>query len=99
MPMTTIDPQHAADLHEGEDGDNAGPWTRVGEQHIRTARWMEHYYLVVSNEAGETFGLPYAVGLTEEQEHDLPWEEIDEPLTLVRLYPHRVTTTVYRETP
>lgn len=34
----------------------------------------------------------------EEQEHDYPWEHFD-PVPLTRLYPHTVTTTVYKTRP
>lgn len=95
----TIDPQHAADLYDSTDGATAGPWTRIAEQHQRTSRWLEYRHLVVADPAGQHYGLIYAIGLTENQEHDLPWDETDEPLPLVRLYPHQVTTTVYRTDP
>lgn len=94
----TIDPQHAADLYEDEDGAVAGPWTRVAAQQRSTTRWLGHYYLVVSDTAtGALYGVPYALGLTEYQDHDLPWEDTDDPLSLIPLVARQVTTTVYRK--
>ena len=97
--MTTIDPQHAADLYDSDDGELVGPWTRIGEQHVRTSRWMEHYWLVLSDENGQHWGVPYELGLTESQDNDFPWEETDEPLALTRLYPHEVTRIEYHTEP
>lgn len=106
--MTTINASTAAELYadgEGNDGNEAGDWVLVGDvedaPHSRTSRWHEKYWLVVRNAEGETFGLEYGIGLTEDQEEDLPWEfgDSDRELTLTRLYPHTVTTTVYRTKP
>jgi hypothetical protein len=93
----TIDPQHAADLFDSSDGEIAGPWTRKGIQHRRTSRWEEHYWLVVADEDGATWGLPYSQGLTEIQETEWPWEKNDDdPLPLVRLFPCEVVKVEYR---
>lgn len=99
-PTASIDPQHAADLFDSSDGETEGPWTRKGIQHRSTSRWEEHLWLVVADEQGALWGVPYSQGLTEVQETEWPWEtESDEPLPLVRLYAHEVTTTVYRTEP
>lgn len=101
----TITAAQAADLYcdgEGDPGDTAGPWTLAVDvedaPHSRTSRWHEKYWLVVRNNAGDTYGLEYGVGLTEDQEDGLPWDrgagEWELPLT--RLYAHTVTTTTYR---
>jgi hypothetical protein len=101
----TIDPQHAAELYGDLDHiggttikttSKAGPWSLIGRQHIRTARWEEVYWLVVSDEDGDIYGVEYREGLTEEQETTCPWEGSNEPLPLTRLYPHTVTTVEYR---
>ncbi|MFI1195496.1 hypothetical protein ACH4T9_19875 [Micromonospora sp. NPDC020750] len=98
--MTTIEPDHAEQLHEdGGAGATAGPWTWAGTQHVRQSRWHDIYWLVVRNEAGEHWGLSYRVGLTENQEHELPWEGADGPLTLTRLHAHEVVRVEYRTTP
>lgn len=96
---TAIHPDHAEELYESDNGDTAGPWTRVGEQKVGTRRWSEDFYLIVVNADGEHFGVPYALGLTENQPHDLPWEDTDEPIPLVRMYPHEVSTVVYKTAP
>lgn len=96
----TIDPQHAADLYDSEDGETVGPWARVGDQLVSAGRWTERRWLVVSDEDGHEWGVPYEVGLTESQEIDLPWDRFpDRPLTLTRLYPHEVTRIEYRTEP
>lgn len=94
-----IHPDHAAEMYDCSNGATAGPWTRVGRQHIRTSRWMEIYYLVVADEEGRYWGIRFDEGLTEEQENELPWDKAETPLPLTRLYPHKVTTTEYRTTP
>lgn len=104
----TITALDAASLYsdmEGRPGDTAGPWTLVIDTedapHSRTSRWHEKYWLVVRDEQGETYGLEYGIGLTENQEDSLPWEGVpdDRDLPLTRLYAHTVTTTVYRHEP
>lgn len=109
----TITAAQAAELYAdgcGEDGDQAGGWTLVGDieahgHHNRQSRWHDRYWLVVRNADGETYGVEYGIGLTENQEDDLPWPSYsnnvpgDRELKLTRLYPHTVTTTVYRRDP
>lgn len=96
----TIEPDHAAGLYEaGDPGATAGPWTLAGTQHVRQSRWHDVYRLVVRDEAGDHWGLMYRVGLTEYQDHELPWEDATAPLELVRLYPHEVKVIEYRTTP
>lgn len=101
-PMTetmTIGAGTAADLYEGENGDTAYGWTRVADVRDSSGRWMEHRTLIVADANGVSWGVRYDVGLTEEQEHELPWDGGAESLELVRLYPHTVTKTVYRTEP
>jgi hypothetical protein len=96
----SIDPGHAAELHQaGKQGATVGPWTLADIQRIDRTRWHDVYRLVVRDEAGDHWGLTYRLGLTEYQEHDLPWADTEEPLTLTRLYPDEVIRVVYRTTP
>lgn len=93
---TTIDADDAAELYETTDGGSHNGWTRVADQKLKSGRWMENHYLVVTKGDG-FFGVPYAVGLTEEQEHELPWEDQpDKPIKMVPLVAEQVTKTVYR---
>lgn len=104
----TITAADAAELYsdmEGRPGDTAGPWTLVinteDAPHSRTSRWHEKYWLVVSDAEGQTYGVEYGIGLTENQEDNLPWEDCprDAVLPLIRLYAHTVTTVTYRHEP
>ena len=98
MTAKTISPEAAEYLYdlEDDDGRGTGGYFRVTAQHVRTARWEEVFWLVVADaETGDTYGLEYREGLTEEQETTFPWETTDQPLPLVRLYPREVTTVVY----
>jgi hypothetical protein len=99
----------AAELYadgEGADGETAGGWTLVGDieshaHYSRQSRWHDRYWLVARNAEGETFGLEYGIGLTENQEDDLPWDRVpgDRERQLTRLYPHTVTRVEYHTTP
>lgn len=112
--MPSMSAANAADLYAdglGNDGNEAGDWTLVGnvearDNYSRQSRWHDRYWLVVRNATGETFGLEYGIGLTENQEDDLPWERgyggaaaVDKVLPLTRLYPHTVTRVEYRTSP
>lgn len=89
---------------EGEHNDVVGGWTLVGaaldHQH-RQSRWHQRYWLMVRNARGEIYGLDFGMGLTEYQEHDLPWRDrpADHGLSATRLYPHTITRVEYRTTP
>lgn len=90
MTTQTIDPQHAADLADGDDGDRSGPWTRIAVQARRSRS-----YLVLRHADQTLWGLAFNNNATRK-----PWDtELDEPLPLVRLYPHEVTRVEYRTTP
>ena len=100
--MTTayIDPEIAEELHESSNGESVDRWTRVGDIRNSSSRWMERRTLVIKDGDGQFWGLGYEVGLTEEQESEYPWRGTgDEPLALIRLYPHTVAKTVYRTEP
>lgn len=97
----TITAEEAETLHQSEPGTTAGPWTYVDQQHVRTRRWSEQYYLVVMDSDGQHWGLAFDEPLTEMQETEWPWENKpdDAPLSLVRLYAHEVRTVEYRKEP
>jgi hypothetical protein len=99
--MTTIDAATAESLAEDADGYTVNGWTRMTVKDGDTGRWRQHHTLVLRNEADEFWGLDYASGLTEYQDHEYPWRDVpdDEPLKLTRLYPHTVTTVEYRTKP
>lgn len=107
--MKTIATDDAEELYEaingddgqllGDEGATAGPWTVLGSSQTDQGRWHDRYWLVLADQAGDTWGLRYGIGLTENQEDDLPWEDHDGPLQLTRLYPHEVTRVEYRTTP
>jgi hypothetical protein len=108
--VTTIDPQHAQELYwqlhdgNGELSDGSiteGPWTLIGSSLDDVGRWHTRYWLIVRDEAGDTWGLVYGIGLTEHQEDDLPWERRSRsgPLELTRLYPREVTRVEYGTKP
>lgn len=107
----TIDARHVAELYEefqdrddtpeaAADSDLVAGWSVVGSALVRTSRWHERRWLVLCEVAtGETWGVEYGIGLTEDQEDELPWAGVVGPIGLVRLYEHQVTETVYRITP
>lgn len=108
----TIDPEHAADLFElfddhgvidddppQDDTTTAREWTVLGSTPSRQSRWHERYWMVLRDADDALWGLEYGVGLTEDQEDDHPWDGATGPLSLVRLYPHAVTTVEYRTAP
>lgn len=109
--MTTIDPAQAADLYAlfddhdvitadvQDDTNTAHNWVVLGSAPSRTSRWHERYWMVLRDADDQTWGVEYGVDLTENQEDDLPWDYASKPLELTRLYPHRVTTTEWREKP
>jgi len=95
MSAIRISDDLAAELHMRDDGSQVGEWRQVGKQLIRTGRWTEHYWLVVTNGEG-VFGIEYEDGLTEDQENRYPWEEgSGEEVELTPLVGVPVTTTKY----
>lgn len=97
--MTTISAAHAEELHEVEG--QVGPWTYVTDQKNGSGRWREHHTMVVADEQGQHWGVEYAVGLTEMQDHEYPWRGVADghQIPLRRLYPHTVTTIKYKTEP
>lgn len=95
--MTTISAAHAEELHEVEEG-KVGPWTYVTDQKTGSGRWREHHTMVIADEQGQHWGVEYAVGLTEMQDHEYPRqvEDDDHQIPLTRLYPHTVTAIEYK---
>ena len=92
----TISANDAAELYELSDGDRHGEWTRIAVQRRSTGRWRENYWLVVTKSEG-FYGIPYAEGLTENQDSDYPWEDSEAPIAMTPLVPVEVTTTEYRK--
>lgn len=90
----------AAELYEMDNGERHNDFTRVDVQLVRTSRWMEHYWLVVTRGEG-FFGVTFALGLTESQENDFPWEDCDPhaPIELTPLVPVEITRTEYQAAP
>lgn len=99
--MTTISAEHAEELADAEEGEKVGPWTHVADQAGRSGRWRQARTLVIADEQGQHWGVNYAVGLTENQDHEFPWAGVpdDHQITLVRLFAHTVTTVKYRTKP
>lgn len=107
--MTTIRAAAAEELYadgEGQDGDTIDGWTLVGDaqdHEERQSRWHQRYWLIVRDHEDACWGLSYGHGLTEDQENDLPWEDIDRDgdrkLPLTRLYPHTFIRIEFRTTP
>jgi hypothetical protein len=99
METAYIQPGTAEELHESKDGDVVGGWTRVTDVRGEAHRWSEDHTLIVRSPDGLTWGLDYQVGLTEMQDHEYPWRGTSGPVALTRMYPHVVTSTVYRTEP
>lgn len=106
--MTTIRAAAAEELYadgEGTDGDTIDGWTLVGgaqDHKERQSRWHQQYWLVVENAEGETWGVGYGIGLTENQENDFPWEAYtgdEATLPLTRLHRHVTTSVKYSTKP
>ena len=94
-PVITIDPDDAETLFGISDGQAHNGWTRVTDQTISTGRWREHCWLVVSR-GEDCYGIPYELGLTEMQDHSMPWQEYPKkPIELIPLVGVPVTTTKY----
>lgn len=108
--VKTIDPAHAADLYAllNRDGvidpdppatHTAHGWTALGTQAAGYRRCHHDYLLVLRDPDGAVWGIPYALGVTEEQEHDMPWRDASGPIGLVRLHRHETTRVEYRTEP
>ncbi len=93
-----VDPNVRTDETTSVDG-----WTLVGSQRRGSGRWHDNYLLVLRDTMGATWGVRYSLGLTEDQESELPWRETwlqtNGEIRLERVYPHVVTRTVYRDEP
>lgn len=105
----TITPEQARDLYrlfddhellDEEDQSTEHGWTVLGSTPSgNDGRWHERYWMLLRDSDGATWGVKYGVGLTEDQEDDLPWDHRRGPLPLVRLYPHEVRRVEYRTEP
>lgn len=86
--------------HEPVDG-----WSYVCVQDGDHSRWHSHHTLVLVDPDGNTWGINFSKGLTENQDWEIPWEVSDPwngdsnpiDLELTRLYPRIMTTVVYTE--
>ena len=94
----TIPADVAAYLFESSDGERHEGWTRVTEYDFGAySRWLKPRWLVVTEGDG-LFGVEFAYGKTEMQEHEFPWRDHpDKPIELIRLVPEVVTTTQYKQ--
>lgn len=88
----------AEELYECANGERVGDWMRLAAQSVGSGRWREQFWLVVSRGEG-TFGIPYAVGLTEYQDNEYPWApswgEKPAEVELTPLVGVQVTSTTY----
>lgn len=70
-------------------------WKSVHDEVTYEARWTVHHWRVVENiEDGTFWSFSYELAATEYQEN-----EFDDPTELTLVYPHQVTTTVYKPKP
>jgi hypothetical protein len=111
--MPNILAEHASNLYDLLDGDHGTvddntplddhhvehDWVVLGSSPSRTSRWHEKYWLVLRNAADEVYGIEYGVGLTENQEDDLPWDGSLQYLELTPLHRREVMTVTYDNTP
>jgi hypothetical protein len=98
MSSVTISADQAEELYESSDGDRVGDWTRITDQTVGSGRWREQHWLVITD-GGGTYGIPFAVGLTENQDHEFPWAPDwgtkPEAIVLTPLVGVQVTSTEY----
>lgn len=103
--MTTITADQADEILEvswGAPGDQVDDdFTYVTTIRGSQRRWMQQITIVVSDKDGAFWGLTYDKGLTENQDSEYPWRPYSgrKDVELTRLYPHQVTTTVYKTRP
>lgn len=97
----TISMDLAETLYELYDGQQEDGWTRVCEQSHGARRWQERRTLVIQDPEGYYWGFSYDIGLTENQDNDMPWDrnwkgEVKETLELFPLKPYEKTIVEYR---
>ncbi len=92
-PNLTAD--EAANLYEGPP--LLGDWERLEMYEHGASRWHSLHWLVLRHMPTDTtWGLPYGYGLSERQEHDLPWEEHEDVTPfLVPLASRQIMRTEY----
>lgn len=105
MTKRVLKADTAEALWESEDGDAEDGWTRVHEDEGASRRWMKSMTLIVcpEGEPDELYGLDFQLGLTENQEHELPWRggwgkqvDPDEPMPIYPMERYTKVTTYYR---
>jgi hypothetical protein len=94
----TIDPTVARNLYE--KGGSIDGWTVVNAEYsLGSDRWMENYWMVLANAAGELWAVFYQRGLTENQPHEYSWEEswmqTDGRIPMVRVWSREVKVVEY----
>jgi len=88
----TIDVDTIQDLFFGSVGDTFEDWTLKSKEMYDKTRWSIVHLLVVEKD-GAYYQLFYEEGATEYQEVG------EQDFDLTRVYPHKVTTTVYKKEP
>lgn len=109
--MTTIDPHHAAALYALLADDGAitpdlppdsvrmvDGWVLLGSAYSRQTDRHDWYWLVLER-AGQVWGVEYGIGLTDDQEDDLPWEGTAGPVLLVPLWTRSPVSVEYCDAP
>jgi hypothetical protein len=103
MDDVTIPAAVAAYMFEVDDGYRGDGWQRIADHEADSGRWLEHHWLIVKRDGEDgLFGIPYALGLTEMQDHEFPWKadpwtgKEPDPIKLVPLVAEVVSRTVYR---
>jgi hypothetical protein len=63
----------------GEDEDEAyEDWRLVAKVEGDSGRWSTRWTMVVEDPKGRLWGVDYQIGLTENQEHEIPWVRVPE---------------------
>ena len=87
-------------LSVGRDGQEHGGWRYMYDQERGSGRWMSHHWLVLQEIAtGDHYAVEYSLGLTENQDHDLPWrpdyQERPEFVDAFQVWPNEIITVEY----
>lgn len=77
-------------------------WRYMATERLGSRRWQADYNMIIENQAGELYSIAYSLGLTENQDNDLPWRkdiwDDSEPddVEAWKVEAIQVTTTEYR---